>query len=67
MMGLTVRQHGSLPAKTDDLANFIAVEQEKLTAVRAAIREIQQLNMAKEVYDQKNVSFHQVIHLRALR
>lgn len=44
---------GSLPALPDDLAKFIVVAQEKIKAVKAEIRAIRRLEMAKEVYDQK--------------
>lgn len=53
MDALTVYQHGGLPAQPTDLAKFIVVAQEKLKAVKAEIRAIQRLDMAKEVYDQK--------------
>jgi len=42
-----------LPAQPADLAKFIVVAQEKIKAVKAEIRAIQRLDMAKEVYDQK--------------
>lgn len=42
-----------LPAQPTDLAKFIVVAQEKIKAVKAEIRAIQRLDMAKEVYDQK--------------
>jgi len=53
MNGLAARQQGGLPAKPDDLAKFIVISQEKLKSVKAEIRAIRRLNMAKEVYDQK--------------
>ncbi len=50
---LAVYKQPSLPARPDDLARFIVVAQEKIKAVKAEIRAIQRLDMAKEVYDQK--------------
>ena len=46
-------QSGGLPAQPSDLAKFMIVAQEKVKAVKAEIRAIQKLNMAKEVYAQK--------------
>lgn len=53
MNELTVHQPDSLPAKPADLAKFMIVAQEKVKAVKAKIRAIQKLNLAKEVYAQK--------------
>lgn len=53
MNALTVYQRGGLPAKPDDLAKFIVVAQEKLKSVKAEIKAIRRLDIAKEVYDQK--------------
>lgn len=53
MNELTIYQHGDLPAQPADLAKFMIVAQEKVKAVKAEIRAIQKLNLAKEVYAQK--------------
>ena len=53
MSDLAVYQHSDLPAKPTDLAKFMIVAQEKVKAVKAEIRAIQKLNLAKEVYAQK--------------
>ena len=42
-----------LPANVQKLAKFVLVGREKLVAVRASIRAIDKLNLAKEVRDQK--------------
>lgn len=42
-----------LPDKAEDLAKFVLVGREKLTAVRAEIRAIDKVGMAKEVHEQK--------------
>ena len=43
----------NLPANIEDLSKFFLVGREKLIAVRAEIRAIQKVGLAKEVYDQK--------------
>lgn len=53
MNELATRQGGDLPAQPSDLAKFMIVAQEKVKAVKAEIRAIQKLNLAKEVYAQK--------------
>lgn len=53
MSELAVYQQASLPVKPADLAKFMIVAQEKVKAVKAEIRAIQKLNLAKEVYAQK--------------
>lgn len=53
MNELSVYQQGGLPAQPVELAKFILVAQEKVKAVKAEIRAIQKLELAKEVYDQK--------------
>jgi 16S rRNA G966 N2-methylase RsmD len=42
-----------LPASLEDLATFVLVGREKLTAVRAGIRAIEKLGLAKDVREQK--------------
>ena len=44
---------GNLPDKLPELAKFVLVGREKLTAVRAEIRAIDRVRLAKEVRDQK--------------
>lgn len=43
----------NLPEKVDDLAKFVIIGTEKLSALRAEIRAIRRADLAKEVYDQK--------------
>lgn len=43
----------NLPNKIEDLAKFVLVGREKLTAVKAEIRAINKVGLAKEVYQQK--------------
>ena len=52
MNELTTAQQ-SLPAAIEELAKFVLVGREKLTSVRAEIRAIDKLNLAREVRDQK--------------
>lgn len=53
MNELATYQCGDLPARPADLAKFMIVAQEKVKAVKAEIRAIQKLKLAKEVYAQK--------------
>mgnify|MGYP002523205576 CR=1 FL=1 len=46
-------QNQQLPSTIDDLSRFILVGREKLTAVRAEIRAIEKVGLAKDVYKQK--------------
>lgn len=46
-------QNQQLPSRIDDLSRFILVGREKLTAVRAEIRAIEKVGLAKDVYKQK--------------
>lgn len=48
-----VIQNSNLPNKIEDLAKFVLVGREKLTAVRANIRAIDKLQLAEEVREQK--------------
>ena len=50
---LAVRPDYELPAKIEDLSRFVLVGREKLVAVRAEIRAIEKLGLAKEVREQK--------------
>lgn len=52
MDDLTTYQSG-LPDTIDDLAHFLLIAPEKATAMRAEIRAIQKVGLAKAVYDQK--------------
>lgn len=45
--------HAQLPSKIEDLAKFVLIGREKLTAVRAEIRAIQRIGLAKDVHEQK--------------
>lgn len=53
MNGLTTYQPPELPDTIEDLGRFVLVGREKLTAVRAAIRAIDRVQLAQEVRDQK--------------
>lgn len=53
MNDLTEYQRSGLPANPTDLAKFILVAQEKVKSVKAEIRAIKKLELAKEVYAQK--------------
>lgn len=52
MNELTTYQ-GGLPDTIDDLAHFLLIAPEKATAMRAEIRAIRKVGLAKAVYDQK--------------
>jgi len=43
----------NLPSTIDDIAHFLLIAPEKATALRAEIRAIKRVGMAKEVYNQK--------------
>lgn len=53
MNELATYQHSSLPDTIEDLSRFVLVGREKLTAVRAAIRAIDRVQLAQEVRNQK--------------
>ena len=53
MNELTTYQHSGLPDTIEDLSRFVLVGREKLTAVRAAIRAIDRVQLAQEVRNQK--------------
>lgn len=46
-------QEKQLPDNLEDLAKFVLIGREKLVAVRAEIRAIEKVGLAKEVHDQK--------------
>ena len=46
-------QSVQLPANLEDLSKFVLVGRERLTAVRAELRAIQKVGLAKEVHEQK--------------
>ena len=52
-MNEIVTNTANLPANIEDLSKFVLVGREKLTAVRAEIRAIQKVGLAKEVHEQK--------------
>jgi N6-adenosine-specific RNA methylase IME4 len=52
-MNSLVTQEKHLPSKIEDLSKFVLVGREKLTAVRAEIRAIDKIGLAKEVREQK--------------
>lgn len=47
------KQSIQLPSNLEDLSKFVLVGRERLTAVRAEIRAIQKVGLAKEVHEQK--------------
>ena len=53
MNELTVKEFAGLPAKIEDLAKFVLIGREKLRSVRAEIRAIDHLTLAKDVREQK--------------
>lgn len=42
-----------LPDSIEDLSKFVLVSEEKIQALRAEIRAIKKVHLAKEVYEQK--------------
>ena len=52
-MNEIVTNTANLPANIEDLSKFVLVGREKLTAVRAEIRAIKKVGLAKEVHEQK--------------
>ena len=48
-----VKYQNNLPTTIEDLSKFVLVGREKLTAVRAEIKAIDKMNLAKEVREQK--------------
>lgn len=53
MNELTAKEFAGLPAKIEDLAKFVLIGREKLQSVRAEIRAIDHLTLAKDVREQK--------------
>lgn len=50
----------NLPAQPEELAKFILVGEEKARAIKAEIRAIQKLNLANEVWHQKQEELEMV-------
>ncbi len=48
-----IKSGQQVPARMEDLAQFVLIGTEQLTAVRAAIRALDKLNVASDVYHQK--------------
>lgn len=65
MNELTVRQE-SLPVTLPELANFVLIGREKLVSVRAEIRAIQKVGLAKEVLEQKRAEAQEIAELVTL-
>lgn len=65
MNELTVRQE-SLPVTLPELANFVLIGREKLASVRAEIRAIQKVGLAKEVLEQKRAEAQEIAELVTL-
>ncbi len=59
-MNEIVTSTANLPANIEDLSRFVLVGREKLTAVRAEIRAIQKVGLAKEVAEQKRKEAQQL-------
>lgn len=59
-MNEIVTNTANLPANIEDLSKFVLVGREKLTAVRAEIRAIQKVGLAKEVAEQKRQEAQQL-------
>lgn len=59
MNDLQIRQD-NLPAQPEELAKFILVGEEKARAIKAEIRAIQKLNLANEVWHQKQEELEMV-------
>lgn len=55
-----VTTSANLPANIEDLSRFVLVGREKLTAVRAEIRAIQKVGLAREVAEQKRKEAQQL-------
>lgn len=53
MNEVTTYQSQQLPDTLEDLSKFVLIGREKLTAVRAEIRAIEKVGLAKEVHEQK--------------
>ena len=53
MEEIATYQQSGLPEKIEDVAHFLLIAPEKATALRAEIRAINKVGLAKEVYDQK--------------
>ena len=53
MNELAVKEFAGLPARIEDLAKFVLIGREKLQSVRAEIRAIDHLTLAKDVREQK--------------
>lgn len=53
MNELATYQQSGLPDTIEDVAHVLLIAPEKATALRAEIRAIQKVGLAKEVYDQK--------------
>lgn len=62
---LTIRQE-RLPATLPELANFVLIGREKLASVRAEIRAIQKVGLAKEVLEQKRAEAQEIAELVTL-
>ena len=63
MNDMIVHNPSELPSKIDDLARFVLVGREKLVALRAEIRAIDKLKLAKEVEQQKREESRQLADL----
>lgn len=53
MNEIAAYQRSGLPEKIEDVAHFLLIAPEKASALRAEIRAIQKVGLAKAVYDQK--------------
>lgn len=53
MNDLTKYQESQLPDTIEDLSKFVLVNEERVQALRAQIRAIKKVSLAKDVYEQK--------------
>ena len=65
MEGLEVR-HDNLPATLPELSQFVLIGREKLASVKAEIRAIQKVGLAKEVLEQKRAEAQEIAELVTL-
>lgn len=65
MNELEVR-HDNLPATLPELSQFVLIGREKLASVRAEIRAIQKVGLAKEVLEQKRAEAQEIAELVTL-
>lgn len=65
-MGELEVRHDNLPATLPELSQFVLIGREKLASVRAEIRAIQKVGLAKEVLEQKRAEAQEIAELVTL-